>query len=436
MGPGFRRDDSCGAGPGHHRLFNPAPKRYNRAMTGHVFISYASEEMDAAYELCAFIEAKGVKAWIAPRDVRPGIDYSEALQAALEGCAAFVVLVTEEANRSPYVRVETEMAFSNSKPMLPVRFSDIQPAPGLAFFLKIRHWTDAYGRHRDANLARLALELQTLTGKAPSWAPKAGPAAPPPLAEAPPPAPPPTPAPPPAPPPAAPASPAPQPADAAPPAVKPARSILPWAIVGGIALVVIAVAVILLTRRPPVTLSPGPPGNGSMPAPTPQDRAYGGELVDFGVQPKAELESNVGSPTPLAVPVGARATTAEVQRALTDGTNPILVDVLAGGHSLTLPNAVYMPAGGMPGSFQDQWQTVFTQQLSQVTGGNTTRPLVFFCQGASCWESYNALLRANAAGYTNIYWYRGGLVAWTEAGYATSPLPGPYGGLSTVPEGY
>ncbi len=133
-------------------------------MTGHVFVSHGSEDSQQANELAAFIESKGVSAWIAPRDVRPGQDYSEQLQEAIEECIAFVVLVTEKANKSPYVRAETEMAFSTSKPIFPVRMTDIKPAAGLAFFLKIRHWTDAFGPDRDASLGRLARELQTHAG--------------------------------------------------------------------------------------------------------------------------------------------------------------------------------------------------------------------------------------------------------------------------------
>jgi len=135
-------------------------------MKNHVFVSHGSEDRVQANELAAFIEAKGVKSWIAPRDVRPGQDYSEQLQEAIETCSSFVVLVTDKANRSPYVRAETEMAFSTSKPIFPVRTSDIKPAAGLAFFLKIRHWTDAFGDDREANLARLARELQTFAGVA------------------------------------------------------------------------------------------------------------------------------------------------------------------------------------------------------------------------------------------------------------------------------
>ena len=129
---------------------------------GHVFISHGSEDRDEANALCDFIEARGIKTWIAPRNVRPGQDYSEQLQQAIEQCAAFVVLVTGKANTSPYVRAETEMAFSTNKPIFPVRQSDIQPAAGLAFFLKIRHWTDAFGTQRGANLDRLTAEVKTV----------------------------------------------------------------------------------------------------------------------------------------------------------------------------------------------------------------------------------------------------------------------------------
>jgi hypothetical protein len=95
--------------------------------------------------------------------------------------------------------------------------ADIQPASGLALFLKIRHWTDAFGPDREANLARLARELQTAAGvevdptqvvnEAEARAAAARIAAQPPIIPlaAPPPATPPPPPPPPAPPPPAPA---------------------------------------------------------------------------------------------------------------------------------------------------------------------------------------------------------------------------------------
>jgi hypothetical protein len=108
------------------------------------------------------LEARGIPVWIAPRDVRSGMNYSEELQRAIEACAAFVILVTDKANRSPHVRAVTEMAFSTEKPIFPVRTSYIAPADRLTLFLKIRHWTDAFGSEREANLDLLASQLATL----------------------------------------------------------------------------------------------------------------------------------------------------------------------------------------------------------------------------------------------------------------------------------
>jgi len=176
------------------------------ATASHVFISHGSDDRDEAAALAAFIEARGIRTWIAPRDVRPGQDYSEQLQLAIENCAAFVVLVTDKANTSPYVRAETEMAFSTHKPIFPVRQSDVQPAAGLAFFLKIRHWTDAFGKHGDSAMERLGLELDALGGAVKA---ETGPVPAP--AEAQPPVPPPP-------------APSPQPPTAAPPASPPVET--------------------------------------------------------------------------------------------------------------------------------------------------------------------------------------------------------------------
>ena len=170
------------------------------ANAGHIFVSHSSDNRQLASELAGFLEVRGIRVWIAPRDVRPGMDYSEELQLAIEGCAAFVVLVTDMANKSPYVRAETEMAFSTHKPIFPLRIGDIQPAAGLALFLKIRHWTDAFGPSKTANLERLVRELKALGAAAdpagtspPSPAAEAAAPPPPPEQRTAPPAPPPPP---------------------------------------------------------------------------------------------------------------------------------------------------------------------------------------------------------------------------------------------------
>jgi PQQ-dependent catabolism-associated CXXCW motif protein len=210
-------------------------------------------------------------------------------------------------------------------------------------------------------------------------------------------------------------------------AAPPARGRVGWLPLAGAGLVAgaaIVFGIVQMTGEDEVQGNGPAPfvqGNGTATAP----QGFAGELVDRGVQPKAELETNVGSPTPLIIPVGQRVTTMDVQHMLGTTPQPLIVDVLANPHPRTLQGAVYIPAGGMAGTFQDGNQAQFTQQLAQALAGDETRPIIFFCEGPICWESYNAMLRANAAGYGRIFWYRGGIAAWSEAGLPMGPLPAP-----------
>lgn len=154
-----------------------------------------------------------------------------------------------------------------------------------------------------------------------------------------------------------------------------------------------------------------------------QSAGYAGELTDMGVQPKDTLESNVGSPTPLTVPGGQRLTTQDLQSLLASDRNVLMVDVLVDAHQATIQGAHYVPAAGQPGNFNDNAQQATVSALRTLTQNAQSRPLVFFCAGAACWESYNAVLRARAAGYTQLYWYRGGLASWNAAGLPFQALP-------------
>jgi PQQ-dependent catabolism-associated CXXCW motif protein len=99
----------------------------------------------------------------------------------------------------------------------------------------------------------------------------------------------------------------------------------------------------------------------------------------------------------------------------------VLIDALDGSDHTTIPGAVRIPDAGSAGDFTDRVQDKVVEALLRATGNNRNAALVFFCQGARCWESYNATLRAKHGGFTNVYWYRGGLSAWNEAGYSLVP---------------
>jgi rhodanese-related sulfurtransferase len=48
---------------------------------------------------------------------------------------------------------------------------------------------------------------------------------------------------------------------------------------------------------------------------------------------------------------------------------------------------------------------------------NKGAPIIFQCNGPECWKSYKATVTAVRAGYSNVYWFRGGYPEWRLAGY-------------------
>ena len=151
--------------------------------------------------------------------------------------------------------------------------------------------------------------------------------------------------------------------------------------------------------------------------PAPAEHGYADEDRDWGIAPTNRLRQQpYHGPTPLQIPGAQVVQTRQLQAMLSRRGSPILIDVLSEDGHLTLAGAVWLPGAGHGANFLDPVQSILTRLLAQLAGGDTARPMVFFCANSQCWLSYNAALRAVAAGYSNVYWYRGGIEAWTAAG--------------------
>lgn len=144
------------------------------------------------------------------------------------------------------------------------------------------------------------------------------------------------------------------------------------------------------------------------------------ESRDYGVPPTGHLRnSGMHAPTPTAVPGASVVSTEGLANAMASGLEMIIIDVL--GQEYALPSAYMIPEMSSPGSFQDRIQQQTGQFLGQVTNRVADYPIILYCSDPQCWLSYNATLRVVAAGYTNVYWYRGGITAWQMAGFPVYP---------------
>lgn len=148
---------------------------------------------------------------------------------------------------------------------------------------------------------------------------------------------------------------------------------------------------------------------------------FADEDKDWGVAASSQLRLQpYHAPTPKDIPGAQVVSTGQLLAMLTSADPPLLIDVLSGEGHLTLAGAKWIAGAGRGSNFLDPVQSLLAQLLGQLTGGNKAKPVVFFCANAQCWLSYNAALRAAVAGFSKVFWYRGGIDSWVEAGLPTA----------------
>src|SRR6202163_3766632 len=83
-----------------------------------VFVSYASPDAAVAGALVESLERHGIACWIAPRDVKAGALYADAIVRAISGAKVLVLVLSEDAIGSSHVGKEVERASSKKRPII------------------------------------------------------------------------------------------------------------------------------------------------------------------------------------------------------------------------------------------------------------------------------------------------------------------------------
>lgn len=113
-------------------------------MTHDVFISYSSKNKNAADAICHVLEENGVKCWMAPRDIPAGSEYGDLIDDAIKSSEIVVVVFSQTAAKSAWVKGELNIAFEEQKTIVPFRI-DSTPLEGQnRVILNQKHWIDAY----------------------------------------------------------------------------------------------------------------------------------------------------------------------------------------------------------------------------------------------------------------------------------------------------
>ena len=74
--------------------------------------------------VCAGLEGRGIRCWIAPRDILPGVNYQEGIIDAINSTKIMVLILSSHANESPHVIREATIAMSKKVIIIPFRIDD------------------------------------------------------------------------------------------------------------------------------------------------------------------------------------------------------------------------------------------------------------------------------------------------------------------------
>jgi rhodanese-related sulfurtransferase len=123
--------------------------------------------------------------------------------------------------------------------------------------------------------------------------------------------------------------------------------------------------------------------------------------------------SELGTFTPTALPGATLVTAADVKRLAAQGAQIVDTRNAQEFQQKHIPGAVLVPY--VEKSLKDVAYDRKLDDFSALSKLDKSMPTVFQCNGPECWKSYKASREALAAGFTKVYWFRGGMPEWEAA---------------------
>ena len=118
-------------------------------MTHEVFISYSSKQKAVADGIKHYLEEYQISCWMAPDSIPPSSSYPEQINKAIGACKVCLLVYSNTASLSPWVKKEVNQAINFGKPILPFRIEETEHSDFFDFILSDTHWIEAYPHYAD-----------------------------------------------------------------------------------------------------------------------------------------------------------------------------------------------------------------------------------------------------------------------------------------------
>ena len=131
-------------------------------MNTDVFISYSNKDKNAADAVCSIMEQNGIRCWIAPRDITPGLPFAEAIIDGIKGSKVFILIYSSNSNNSSQVIKEVDRAVHHKLAIIPLRLEDVPMTKQLEYYVSDVHWMDALTPPLEAHIEKLCKGVKIL----------------------------------------------------------------------------------------------------------------------------------------------------------------------------------------------------------------------------------------------------------------------------------
>lgn len=120
-----------------------------------VFISYSTIDANIAKAVCHKLEENGIRCWVAPRDIKPGADWALSITEAIKASKVFVLIFSENSNKSEQVPKELTLAVNYHLMVFPFKITETQPEGSFEYLLSDIHWLDAIDKPMDLSIEHM-----------------------------------------------------------------------------------------------------------------------------------------------------------------------------------------------------------------------------------------------------------------------------------------
>lgn len=131
----------------------------NSRMGYDVFLSHSSLDAGLANAICTSLEERGIRCWLAPRDIPPGRDWAHAVIDGLLQCKLVVLVLSSRAGCSNQVLNEIAVAVDHDIPVLPFQIEDFELPKAFVFYLSRMQRINAVSLQVEPCIKRLCDEI-------------------------------------------------------------------------------------------------------------------------------------------------------------------------------------------------------------------------------------------------------------------------------------